>query len=142
MERLTDEYGICGSCEGIAYCRSDCRNKQLYDRLAYYEDMEEQGRLVVLPCKVGDTVYSKDGKAAKIEDFHIDKRSVVAQVSFECDYDCKDCAFNSWHTEFCGENSCDGEYGLACVSEEDFGKTVFLTREDAERALKEGADHE
>ena len=27
------------------------------ERLAHYEDLEEQGRLVELPCKVGDTVY-------------------------------------------------------------------------------------
>ena len=110
------------------------------DRLAYYEDMEEQGRLVVLPCEVGDRVYSKDGKYAEIEGFYVDKRSITAQVSFVCDYDCKYCAFNSWHTEYSGENSCDGEWGTAVVSVDEIGKTVFLTREDAERALKEGAD--
>lgn len=27
------------------------------DKLAYYEDMEEQGRLLILPCKEGDTIY-------------------------------------------------------------------------------------
>jgi hypothetical protein len=26
-------------------------------KLAYYEDLEEQGRLIELPCKVGDTVW-------------------------------------------------------------------------------------
>ena len=30
---------------------------ELRERLKYYEDLEEQGRLLVLPCKVGDTVY-------------------------------------------------------------------------------------
>ena len=30
------------------------------DKLAAYEDAEEQGRLVILPCKVGDTVYYLD----------------------------------------------------------------------------------
>lgn len=33
------------------------KNQQLIDKLAYYEDLEEQGRLIKLPCKVGDTVY-------------------------------------------------------------------------------------
>lgn len=28
------------------------------DKLAAYEDVEEQGRLIVLPCKVGDTVWT------------------------------------------------------------------------------------
>ena len=27
------------------------KNQQLIDKLAYYEDLEEQGRLVKLPCK-------------------------------------------------------------------------------------------
>lgn len=27
------------------------------EKLAEYEDLEEQGRLIKLPCKVGDTVY-------------------------------------------------------------------------------------
>ena len=30
---------------------------ELRERLKYYEDLEEQGRLLVLPCKVEDTVY-------------------------------------------------------------------------------------
>ena len=30
---------------------------ELRERLKYYEDLEEQGRLLVLPCKAGDTVY-------------------------------------------------------------------------------------
>lgn len=33
------------------------KNQQLIDKLAYYEDLEEQDRLVKLPCKVGDDVY-------------------------------------------------------------------------------------
>lgn len=30
---------------------------QVYFKLKDYEDLEEQGRLIKLPCKVGDTVY-------------------------------------------------------------------------------------
>ena len=30
---------------------------ELREKLKYYEDLEEQGWLLVLPCKVGDTVY-------------------------------------------------------------------------------------
>lgn len=29
----------------------------VYFKLKDYEDLEEQGRLIKLPCKVGDTVY-------------------------------------------------------------------------------------
>ena len=40
------------------------KNKQLADwleELKRYKDLEEQGRLLVLPCKVGDTVYENNG---------------------------------------------------------------------------------
>ena len=30
---------------------------EIINKLAHYEDMEEQGRLIELPCAVGDTVY-------------------------------------------------------------------------------------
>jgi hypothetical protein len=41
MKRLTDEYGICTDCNGIAFCKTDCMKKKLYDKLKYYEDLEE-----------------------------------------------------------------------------------------------------
>lgn len=33
------------------------RNEAYY-KLQHYEDLEEQGRLIELPCKVGDKMYS------------------------------------------------------------------------------------
>lgn len=106
-----------------------------YGKMA--DSLLESG-VVALPCKVGDTLYCKDGKQCEVMDFCIGKNDGAAQVNFECNYDCENCAFNSWHTEFCGENSCDGEWGLALIAFSDIGKTVFLTREEAEAALKEG----
>lgn len=53
MDRLT--YDATGTGQYIQRCA--CTKQDLIDRLAYYEDLEEQGRLIVLPCKVGDTVY-------------------------------------------------------------------------------------
>ena len=39
-------------------CEPDCEEiDAVYRKLKEYEDLEEQGRLVQLPCKVGDTVY-------------------------------------------------------------------------------------
>ena len=41
-----------------------CQRYVAFDKLAEYEDLEEQGLLLKLPCKVGDTVYliKSDGK--------------------------------------------------------------------------------
>ena len=64
MERLTEKIGNtncvkgCGSnCKyGFQHCRTEdwenCKTiDDVIDKLADYEDLEEQGRLVILPCK-------------------------------------------------------------------------------------------
>ena len=39
-------------------CEPDCEEiDAVYRKLKEYEDLEEQGRLISLPCKAGDTVY-------------------------------------------------------------------------------------
>lgn len=70
MERLTERFengqaavlGCGNNCKyDYKYCNNyleDCPTiTEIYEKLAAYEDAEEQGRLVKLPCKVGDTVY-------------------------------------------------------------------------------------
>ena len=60
MSRLTRRIiDICGSCDQQEYCRytpnaGNCYLRQLHEKLKHYEDLEEQGRLIELPCKVGD----------------------------------------------------------------------------------------
>lgn len=64
MERLTDKVGntncvkgCVSNCKyGFQYCRKEdwenCETiANVIDKLAEYEDLEEQGRLVILPCK-------------------------------------------------------------------------------------------
>lgn len=85
------------------------------EKLAAYEDAEEQGLLLRLPCKVGDTVYSLD--------------RFCGGYSSDCpSRPCKDCP----------------DYKLEIHEEKfklnniyDFDKTVFLTQEKAEAKLKE-----
>lgn len=70
MERLTyrTELGVsidkneeCPTCSICWNCDIPPRECQYIsdalEKLAKYEDLEEQGRLIKLPCKVGDTVY-------------------------------------------------------------------------------------
>lgn len=97
---------------------------QIAEKLTNLEQMEEQGILVRLPCKVGDTVYT-------------------LSYRYECknDYDCK--VPRQWK---CEENiPCEYENKIHYVKESKFclnmldflGKTVFLTREEAEKKLEE-----
>lgn len=39
------------------YCRGEFEATACVEKLAEYEDLEEQGKLLKLPCAVGDTVY-------------------------------------------------------------------------------------
>jgi hypothetical protein len=68
MERLTTRNG-----KGKAVCNTGCPNKVNFhccagcvvfqdqlNKLAIYEDAEEQGRLIMLDFKVGDTAYTVD----------------------------------------------------------------------------------
>lgn len=149
MDRMTFEGNFCD----IARCKevkcpydTDCSQKQVWERLKAYEDTglshekvswmkeiveaafdndtsrierahnlhvaDKEGRVVVLPCKVGDTVYfALLGR--------IIEKQVFSIVSFS----------NSTRI-YCGGTS---EY----FRPEDIGKTFFLAREEAEKALAE-----
>ena len=76
MERLTERYKDrivntvlireCGDklckdiCDDIECDCSKCELEKALEKLADYEDLEEQGLLVRLPCKVGDMVWDND----------------------------------------------------------------------------------
>ena len=96
--------------------------RKVLNKLAHYEDMEEAKRLVELPCKVGDTVWAItwvfNGKeivnsiiSRKIDGFIGIRSNPLCMISKE-------------------------PYRMDFASSE-FGKTIFLTREEAEAALKE-----
>lgn len=82
---------------------------------------KKEGKLIVPPCKVGDIVYVKV--------FDEIKSFVVASI--ELKYTAKNL-----------ENTCisyNGEYPMI-FEFENIGKTVFLTKEEAEEKLKECAE--
>lgn len=95
---------------------------ELREWLKAYEDAEEQGLLLRLPCKVGDTVYRITSANTKIVEDEV-----------------------LWFEKYGTNNPIVvlKEYGD--VSAIRFGKTVFLTKEEAEKALqalKEGVKNE
>ena len=140
MERLTEKIGNtncvkgCGSnCKyGFQHCRTEdwenCKTiDDVIDKLADYEDLEEQGRLVILPCKVGDTVWDNDcGRPCAY---------TITAFSFgECEeYICE--PVTTKEVVFYYANSSGSITGSFAESE--IGKTVFLTKSKAEQKLKE-----
>ena len=147
MERLTFDGNFCD----IAQCKElpcpyngSCSQRKVWERLKAYEDTklepamcanyktfedeaiskgvtfkrivalmeaDRAGRLVVLPCKVGDMVY-----------FTLLGRIIEKQVFSIV-------SFSDSTRIYCGGTS---EY----FRPEDIGKTFFLTREEAEKALE------
>ena len=155
MERLTFEGNFCD----IAQCRElpckydgGCAQKEVWERLKAYEDSrlspqacaeareieetlssydysisrmvelmkaDKDGRVVVLPCKVGDTVFARlDNNRKYVCECKL-KQIVVDNIGF---------------VTFAPIGAPEREYD---VSLRGFGKTVFLSREEAEKALQE-----
>lgn len=95
---------------------------ELREALKRYEDAEEQGLLIRLPCKVGDTLY-----------FIHDKRVIASEV-----LSLKYHAEAENHGVFIRERvTIDVEGVPAEIDFCDIGKTVFLTCKEAEAKLKE-----
>ena len=110
-------------------------------RLRELAEADKAGRCVVLPCKSTDKLYIVGKKQIVVcdiaETYLNDNGTIEYLVNFECAEDCTGCPFNSWARESVSdEYHCDGEYGDGSVSSKDFGKTVFLIREEAEKAMK------
>ena len=89
-----------------------------YTRLRELADAEKDGRVVVLPCKVGDTVWAiLDG----------------AKYARECKVDFVNIGSFGTTIVFVVKDGLREQYGVTAAA---FGKTVFLTRKEAEKALE------
>lgn len=100
------------------------REEQVLKKLAAYEDAEEQGRLVILPCKVGDTLYAPTRRI--VSEFVITKFEYGGIDSYGHGL------WVCWHLA----NGISGELRLDGIDARYIGKRVFLTRAEAEAALK------
>lgn len=101
-------------CCGMGECLDDKCNLMLdaCEKLAEYEDLEEHGLLVRLPCKVGDSVFIIVGKNISkqgIRKIKISDNGVIFKTN--------------------------RQKRIFNVAE--FGKSVFLTREEAEKKFDE-----
>lgn len=102
-------------------------------KLGELEDAEEDGRLVVLPCKVGDTVWVITHPFNVLDDFDFYEdahdeiyESYISSVTFYEDS-------NQYRIYAKDTKDFIKAYFMEC----DFGKSIFLTREEAEKALEE-----
>ena len=132
MERLTERYKDsiantvlireCGDklckdiCDDIECDCSKCELEKALEKLADYEDLEEQGLLVRLPCKVGDVLYCIDNGI--VETLIVNSFRIYNFNRVEIDF----------------ENAS----GFAlCTFAGELDEGYFLTREEAEKKLEE-----
>lgn len=106
------KYGCCFE-DGELYWLKDVA--ELLEELKSYKDLEEQGLLVRLPCKVGDSLYCIiEGTVKKLK-----ACSFIISGSGIIDIDLE------YEDAFC------------CIRYiKRFGENVFLTREEAEKKLE------
>ena len=100
--------------------------KEEAEFFAKTKNMEEQGKLLILPCKLGDTVY------------HITYFGIIEEVVINVIHITK----NSYI--YFGLTIKGHEGRIIEFSDEQFGKTVFLTEQEVYEALAEmeEVDHE
>lgn len=115
----------CEYCKAMEEGEEDCRGcaiNQCFNKLGEYEDLEERGKLIQLPCKIGDTVYAILPRDSHLTVAQINKIEIKPTIYG------KMCCFIE-PVSYRGH--------LYRYFESDFGKTVFLTREEAEDVVKE-----
>ena len=116
MERVftcVHDGGEFGQIESKGYLEHKQTSEWLRE-LQKYKELEEHGRLIELPCAVGDTVWTIDPDINFIDDFKVTDIDIVKEGIAICNH-----------------------YLGYCCDVNDFGKTVFLTKEEAEAKLKE-----
>lgn len=114
-------FGASSKCNNCEITTSVC------EKLGKYEDLEQQGRLIKFPCKVGDMLYYPDKEFNII----IPVRLTEIVIKFN-DLDTTSCQYNCCSFNECGDFYEDYEFDA-----NDFGKSVFLTKSEAEAKLKE-----
>ena len=125
MDRFTTKENPKAELIGCVYCLeySNCYSNMSCDeiynalsKLRYYEDLEEQGKLMTMPCNIGDTVWfipKYEGKVLGM--IREDKVQMVGITT------------RGIHLKLRDHHDHNKMYML--------GKTVFLTKEEAEAAL-------
>ena len=97
------------------------------DKLSCYEDLEVAGRLIELPCKVGDEIWYIKEVSSYTPTYHT--------------YHIYSC-FRVEYIEITKHGIAFGRDGSGMFADQrfytkDIGKTVFLTKEEAEKVLAE-----
>lgn len=113
----------CSRCDKPNDWKNECVKK-----LTEYENAEEEGRLVVLPCKVGDAVYVIEDKYYEYLYHKGIQKGHVCRFEYDKEW------FAWIHIDGCNKDL------QIAYKTSNFNQTVFLTRGEAEKALRDRMD--
>lgn len=121
-------------CCGMGECLDDNCSLMIdaCKKLAEYEQLEEQGLLVRLPVKIGDDIYKIPSKAnydLNVLNGYKANNRVYHQKVYSIVF-----SQRGWFVQ-CDKDSIHAP-NVICLDVE-YGKTWFLTREEAEKKLEE-----
>ena len=131
MERLTERMENAPDGESNVWVKNHDYIKAS-EKLAEYEDLEEQGLLMRLPVKIGDDIYKIPSKAnydLNVLNGYSTNNKVYHQKVYSIVV-----SQRGWFIQ-CNKDSIYAA-NVICVDAE-YGKTWFLTREEAEKKLEE-----
>ena len=139
MERLTDE--MSAGNYGVLNCGANCKydNKYCYthncpeieraiQKLGEYEDAEEQGLLLRLPCKVGERLFVIWNAKGHWRIVPVDVKEISLGI------------YMTMKTVQIKVEQISGRGRLFNFYNNDFGEVIFRSREEAEKKLKEMED--
>ena len=128
--RLTNKEEFCDSiCPNSSECEFGCDFKDIkdmYNKLKEYEDLEEEGLLLKLPCKVGTVAYLIDHNFVRME------RKPIKCIIDEFTVD----RYNDCYAVLNGAENFYMMRRFRAINIKQFGETIFLTKEEAEKALE------
>lgn len=129
MERLTERYDIAPDGESDVWVKQHDYISAAR-KLCDYEELEEQGLLVRLPCKVGDMVWDNDfgyPESYEIKAFSYGYCDSYVEPGIGIEDE-----IIFYYENYTHSISITGAFPMS-----EIGKTVFLTREEAEKKLEE-----
>lgn len=147
MERLTDKNAVGNyfypkcfeKCDGLG-ASSKCDNCEIMtsicEKLGKYEDLEEQGRMIIFPCNKGDKIYEfyRECVECRLEAGETPEDIISMRRVRYFGYDGDEAYIYASQALPVRLFNNDEPF---CIPVSEIGKTVFLSYEEAEAKLKE-----
>ena len=112
------------------------KTRMILQKLAEYEDLEEQGRMIIFPCNKGDKIYEfyRECVECRLEAGETPEDIISMRRVLHFEYDGDEAyIYASQALPVCLFNN-DEPF---CIPVSEMGKTIFLSYEEAEAKLKE-----